>query len=62
MNEKWLFTLEEASRMAGISTSMCRKLIRNAQLEVVRIGRAVRVPRHEILRLCGVSNHGEVSK
>ena len=62
MTEKLLFTLEEASRLAEISQSMCRKLIRNGELDVVHIGRSVRVPRHELLRLCGAENDAEAKQ
>jgi excisionase family DNA binding protein len=59
---KLLFTFGDVSRLAEISESMVRKLARTGQIAVVRIGRSVRVPRQELLRLCGAGNDGEVSK
>jgi excisionase family DNA binding protein len=61
-DEKLLFTFGDVSRLAEISESMVRKLVRTGQIEVVRIGRSVRVPRQELLRLCGAGNNVEVSK
>jgi len=54
-----LLTFNEASDALRISPGMLRKLIRNGQLQVVRIGRSVRVPRHEVLRLCEVGTNTE---
>lgn len=61
-NEKLLFTFEEVSHMAEISESMVRKLVRKGQIEVVRIGRAIRVPRQALLRLCGTGTDAEVKQ
>jgi excisionase family DNA binding protein len=36
---------------------MVRKLVKHGGLTVVRIGRSVRVPRTEVLRLCGATEH-----
>jgi excisionase family DNA binding protein len=36
---------------ANLSESMVRKMIRTGQLRVVRIGRSVRIPKSELLRL-----------
>jgi excisionase family DNA binding protein len=51
---KLTFTCQETASTANISLGMVRKLIREKKLEAVRIGRAVRVPRHAVLLLCGV--------
>jgi excisionase family DNA binding protein len=59
---KLLYSLVEASQLASISLGMMRKLARKGQLEVVRIGRSVRVPKRELLRLCGVSNEAEAEQ
>jgi excisionase family DNA binding protein len=61
-DEKLLFTFGEVSGLAEISQSMIRKLVRKGQIEVVRIGRSVRISRQELLRLCGVGNNMEASK
>jgi excisionase family DNA binding protein len=53
-NEKLAFTYQETARAANISVAMVRKLVRTKQIEAVQIGRCVRIPRHALLKLCGV--------
>jgi len=48
-----LFKLKEASAALGLSVGMLRKLARSGQLKVVRIGRSVRIPQAEIIRIAG---------
>ncbi len=48
-----LFTFEEAARLANVSRSMIRKLARTGRLDVVHVGRCVRIPRRAVLGLCG---------
>jgi excisionase family DNA binding protein len=50
-------TYRQVARAANISERMVRKLVRRGTLTAVRIGRSVRVPRTEVLRLCGASEH-----
>jgi excisionase family DNA binding protein len=52
-SSKLLITFGEASAALSISRGMLRKLARNGQLKVVRIGRSVRISRDELLRLVG---------
>jgi len=52
--EKLLYTFEETRKTANISLGMIRKLAKSGELKVVHIGRAVRVPRAEVMRLCGM--------
>ncbi len=52
-DERLAFTYKEAAHAASISEPMVRKLVRAKQLEVVRIGRCVRIPKDALLRLCG---------
>jgi excisionase family DNA binding protein len=59
---KLLFTFDEVSAALSISRGMAHKLARTGRLEVVHIGRSVRIPRQELLRLCGAGNNTEVSK
>jgi excisionase family DNA binding protein len=59
VSEKLLYSFAEVSRLAEISESMIKKMVRKRQLEVVKIGRAVRIPRHALLRLCGVNGQPE---
>jgi len=51
-DKKLLLNLREVSEYANISLGMVRKLVRNGELECVRIGRTVRVPKLSVLRLC----------
>ena len=46
-----LFTFDEASMALSISRAMLRKLARTGRLKVTHIGRSVRVPQEEVLRL-----------
>ena len=55
--EKLAFSYRETAKAAGISESMVRKLVRAGKLEAVRIGRARRVSREALLRLCGIEAH-----
>jgi excisionase family DNA binding protein len=50
--EPLAFTYRQTARTANISERMVRKLAHSGRLAVVRIGRAVRVPKREVLRLC----------
>ena len=59
VKEKLLFTTQETSKITGLSPSLIKKLARQQQLNIVRIGRLVRVPRHELLRLCGATDQTE---
>ena len=52
--EPLLFTIREFAVIARISVSKARQMVGNGELEVVRIGRSVRVPRRIVLKLCGV--------
>lgn len=52
--EKLAYTYDEAADMAGVSIALVRKLVRNGNLERIKIGRCTRVPRHALLALCGV--------
>ena len=52
--EPLLFTIREFAVIAKISVSKARQMVGNGDLEVVRIGRSVRVPRRIVLKLCGV--------
>ena len=53
-DERLTFTYQETARAANISEAMVRKLVRAKMLEAIRIGRCVRIPRHALLKLCGV--------
>jgi len=53
----WVFRVRQAAEVASVSEQLLRKLIRSRRLAVVRIGRSVRIPRGELLRLCGLEDH-----
>lgn len=59
---KLLLTYDEAADALSLSRTMISKLVRTGRLEVVHIGRAVRVPRHALLRLCGAGDQAEVKQ
>ena len=52
--EPLLFTIREFAVITKISVSKARQMVGNGELEVVRIGRSVRVPKRIVLKLCGV--------
>lgn len=45
-------TYGEAAKETRLSVSMIRKLARQRTLRVVKLGRAARIPRSELERLC----------
>ena len=51
IQDSLLFDCTETARILGISKSMVRKLVRQGRISVVRIGRLVRIPRDEIVRI-----------
>jgi excisionase family DNA binding protein len=51
--QKLAFTYEETAEAAGVSEALVRKLVASGKLEVVKINRCARIPRHALLRLCG---------
>jgi excisionase family DNA binding protein len=53
--ESLALTYRQVARAANISERMVRKLVRRGSLTVVRIGKSVRVPRTEVMRLCGIT-------
>ena len=42
------YTYSEAARAASISEALVRKLVREGKLDVIRIGRCPRIPRHAV--------------
>ena len=47
-----LVTVKQAAATLSVSPEFLKKLRRQGRLQVVRIGRAVRLSEHEIERLC----------
>ena len=52
--ERLLFTRKETANAANISLGKAIKMARNKEIEVVRIGRAVGVPKRTLLKLCAM--------
>jgi excisionase family DNA binding protein len=50
MNERLLLRTDEAARLLGLGRTKVFELLTAGELPVVRIGRAVRVPRGELER------------
>lgn len=47
-----LFRVDQVAEVLNVSPQMIRKLINSRRVAIVRIGRAIRIPRGEVLRLC----------
>jgi excisionase family DNA binding protein len=47
-----LLTIRKAAEQLAVSPEFIKRLCRRGALRVVRLGRAVRVPQHELERLC----------
>jgi excisionase family DNA binding protein len=54
-SKKLLFALPESALLADCSVSHLRRLIFRGELRVVRLGRAIRIPKSELLRVCGIA-------
>lgn len=50
MEEKLLLRVDEAAKLLSISRSLLYELLAAGNIKVVRIGRAVRIPRAELDR------------
>ena len=54
--DKLLFTCTEVADLTALSLGLIRKLIREGQLDSIKVGRCVRISRSALLRLCGVQS------
>ncbi len=59
IEDKQIVSSQEVAEVLGISVPMVRKLIRKGELLAVHIGRCLRVPSSEVLRLV---NEGTIPK
>ena len=50
-----VMTVSQLSKFLGIGRNQGYQLVRSNQLEVLRIGKQIRIPRHSVLRYLGVS-------
>jgi excisionase family DNA binding protein len=61
MLEPLVMSLPDCAQTLGVSVGLLRKLARSGQLRTVRIGRCVRIPCSELLRLSGEVNGTQVA-
>ena len=52
-----ILTVEEASRLLGISTKSCYRLLQQNRIHHVRIGRVYKIPKVHLLSYLQVSHH-----
>lgn len=48
VEDRMLLTVEEAAQLLGIGRTLAWRLVQERELPSVRLGRCVRVPRHEL--------------
>lgn len=48
---KWLFKITEAADILGISKHFMRKIIKRGDIDVLRIGRAVRIRKKDLEKI-----------
>ncbi len=58
--EPLAYTVAQAAELLQCSRDTIEKMCRRGELNVIRLGRAIRIPRPELERLCGIepSQHG----
>ncbi len=54
-----LYTAKQAAEAGNFSESFIRKLIAKRLLQVVRVGRCVRIPRAALMRLCSTASRSD---
>lgn len=52
-----ILTVPEVAIFLGIGRNRAYDLIRSGQMEALRIGRKLRVPRHALLRFLGIQDN-----
>ena len=57
--EPLALSIRQTARAAQVSETYIRGVIRNGKLRAVKFGRIWRVPRSEVLRMCGESGAKE---
>ncbi len=55
MNERAVYTIEEAAQMLGVGRSTAYDAARRGELPVVRLGRRLLVPRARLNELLGIN-------
>jgi excisionase family DNA binding protein len=56
-----VLTIEEAAELLRIGRSAAYEAARRGQLPVIRLGRSLRVPRHQLDRMLGVQETNEAA-
>ena len=51
--EKHSFSVDEIAGLVGVNPKTVRKGIQDGNIKAVRVGRVIRIPRTEVLRLLG---------
>ncbi len=51
-----IMTVPELATFLGIGRGQAYALARSSQLDTVRVGKQIRIPRHSVLRFLGVSD------
>ena len=56
-----IMTVPQLSRFLGIGRNRGYELVRSNQIEVLRIGRHIKIPRHALLKYLGVLNSSQTA-
>jgi len=60
--EPLAFSIQQTAQLAQVSESFIRKMLRRKQLAGVRVGWVWRIPRQEVMRICGQPEEAEGMK
>lgn len=53
MQDALLLSRREAARALSVSLDTLARLVKNGEFDVVRVGRSVLIPRHQVFELIG---------
>ena len=56
------FSIRQTAHAAQVSETFIRAVIRTGKLRAVKLGRCWRIPRSEVLRMCGESDTAKGKK
>jgi excisionase family DNA binding protein len=59
VTEPAVYTVEEAARLLRVGRTAAYEAARRGDIPVIRVGRSLRVPRHQLERILGVQNHDD---
>jgi excisionase family DNA binding protein len=60
--ERLAFSLKHTAVLADCSVNHLRNMIRSGELRAVRLGNRWRIPKAELLRLCGASRQTRLKR